>query len=183
MAKKANQFERIEKHHHDDGYTTYHEDGTTSDTTKDLIGDGYTTRKNGSVTSRSRKRKTLSGDEVIETTYEDGSRSVTVKEKDGSYRTQHSNGTETRTTKDTFGTGYTTSDSYPSSGDLFGQVSPDSAGGDVLLPIMAILGVFSIISLFKIKFAVLLLPLLVASIILRIILTRKYKNGIFFHLR
>jgi len=168
---------RTYKHLFGEGYITSHEDGTTSETTKDVFGDGYTTHNSDGTTSKTHKRKTIFGDEVIETFHQDGSRSVTTIDKHGNLKTRHSNGTETITTKDLFGTGYTTSDPYPSSGYT---PSPTSAGGYLAVLGLAVFGILSIISLFEVKYAIVILPLLMASIVIRIFLTRKYNSGFFF---
>ncbi len=171
---------RTEKHQFGEGYTTYHEDGTTSETTKDLFGDGYTTHHSDGSSSRSRRRKTLFGGEVIETTHQDGSKSVTTKDKYGNLRTRHSNGTETFTSKDSFGAGYTTRDAYPSSGIYSDSISSGGAGGELIILGLIAFGIFSVITLFKIESAIVILPILFATIIIRIILTRKFDTGFFF---
>lgn len=89
-----------------DGYTTRHEDGSTSYTTKDWFGDGYTTTHSDG--SHSYSTKDWYGDGVTNT-HSDGSRSYTTKDWYGDgYTTRHADGSTSYTTKDWYGDGYTT---------------------------------------------------------------------------
>ena len=101
-----------------DGYTTYHEDGSTSHTYKDLFGDGTTTYHSDGSTSHT--YKDLFGDGAT-TYHSDGSSSHTYKDLFGDgTTTYHSDGSTSHTYKDLFGDGYTT---YHSGGGAFGSTS------------------------------------------------------------
>ena len=104
-----------------DGYTTYHEDGSTSHTYKDLFGDGTTTYHEDGTTSHT--HQDLFGDGVT-TYHSDGSSSHTYKDLFGDgTTTYHSDGSTSHTYKDFFGDGYTT---YHEGGSSYGPGSYSS---------------------------------------------------------
>ena len=86
----------------DDGYTTYHDDGTTSKTYKHLFDDGYTTYHN------------------------DGSKSDTYQHLfDDGYKTYHSDGSTSDTYHHLFDDGYVTYNSDGSRSDTYGNILDD----------------------------------------------------------
>lgn len=98
--------DRTTKDFFGDGYTTTHDDGTSSHTTKDFFGDGYTTVHSDGSTSHT--TKDFFGDGYT-TVHSDGSSSHTTKDFFGDgYTITHSDGSTSHTTKDFFGDGYTT---------------------------------------------------------------------------
>ena len=112
-----------------DGYTTYHDDGSTSHTTKDFFGDGYTTYHSDGSTSHT--SKDFFGDGTT-TYHSDGSTSYTSKDFFGNgYTTYHSDGSTSHTSKDFFGNGYTTYNTggYSGGGYAGGGYSGGYAGG------------------------------------------------------
>lgn len=112
-----------------DGYTTYHDDGSTSHTTKDYFGDGYTTYHDDGSTSRTTKNMFGEG---TTTYHSDGTYSHTNKDMFGDgYTTYHSDGSTSHTTKELFGNGYTTYHSGRSSGRSYsgGFYGGGSSGG------------------------------------------------------
>ena len=72
-------------------------------------------------------------------------------------------------------------DPYPSSG---AYSNPVPVAGDLFVELMILammgFGIYSIITLFKVQYAIVLLPSLFATIIIRVILTRKFDSGFFF---
>lgn len=90
----------------DDGYTTHHDDGSTSKTYKNIFDDGYTTYHDDGSTSKTYKNIL---DDGYTTYHEDGSKSKTYKNilNDG-YTTYHDNGSTSNTTEDVFSDGFTT---------------------------------------------------------------------------
>ena len=90
----------------DDGYTTYHDDGSVSKTYKNLLDDGYTTHHDDGSTSKTYKNLFDDG----HTTYhDDGSTSKTYQNLfDDDYTTYHDDGSVSRTHKNILSDGYTT---------------------------------------------------------------------------
>lgn len=87
------------------GYTTYHDNGTTSHTYKNLFGGGYTTYHSNGSTSRTYK-DTFGGGKT--TYHSNGTKSHTYKDLfGGGYTTYHSDGSKTHSHKNLFGNGYT----------------------------------------------------------------------------
>lgn len=90
----------------DDGYTTYHDDGTQSVTYRNLLNDGYTTYHSDGRKSETYKNFLYDG---YTTYHSDGSNSETYKNiLNEGYTTYHSNGGKSETYHDFFGDGYTT---------------------------------------------------------------------------
>lgn len=86
----------------DDGYTTYHEDGTQSKTYKHLFDDGYTTH------------------------HEDGSRSDTYQHVfDDGYNTYHADGSTSDSYRHVFDDGYVTYNSDGSRSDTYSNILDD----------------------------------------------------------
>ena len=105
----------------DDGYTTYHDDGTTSHTYKNVFDDGTTTYNSDGSTSHTYKNVF---DDGMTTYNSDGSTSHTYKNVfDDGYTTYNSDGSTSHTYQNVFDDGYTT---YTSGGY---QGSPAGAYG------------------------------------------------------
>ena len=114
----------------DDGYTTYHDDGTKSTTYKNLLDDGYTT-----YNSDGSKSKTYNNlfDNGTTTYHDDGSTSKTYQNVlDDGYTTYNSDGSTTKsyTTQNLFDDGYTThSYTYGGTQNTYGGGSYGSSYG------------------------------------------------------
>ena len=174
----------------DDGYTTYHDDGTTSKTYKNPFGDGYTTYHSDGSTSKTYDKVFSDG----KTTYHsDGSKSDTYKNafSDG-YTTYHSDGSKSKTYKSTFGDGYTTYTSGKPSGSggysgggggYSGGGSYSSGGGYSIEGVTSIFGIALLVLSFFLSFSVpnsiLYFVLIIATIVPRIWLNKKYDTTLF----
>ena len=94
------------KHMFDDGYTTYHDDGTKSESYKHMFDDGYTTYHGDGSRSDSYRH---AFDDGYTTYHSEGGKSDSYKHMfDDGYTTYHSNGGHSDTYKDYWGDGYTT---------------------------------------------------------------------------
>lgn len=90
----------------DDGYTTYHDDGTTSHTYKNVFDDGTTTYNSDGSTSHTYKNVF---DDGMTTYNSDGSTSHTYKNVlDDGYTTYNSDGSTSHTYQNVLDNGYTT---------------------------------------------------------------------------
>ena len=90
----------------DDGYTTYHEDGTKSKTYNNFFDDGQTTYHEDGSKSKTYKNFL---DDGYTTYHDDGSKSRTYKNfLDDGYTTYHDDGSKSRTYKNFLDNGYTT---------------------------------------------------------------------------
>lgn len=169
----------------DDGYTTYHDDGTKSKTYKNAFSDGYTTYHSDGSKSKTYDKVLSDG----KTTYHsDGSKSDTYKNafRDG-YTTYHSDGSKSTTYKSTFSDGYTTvTIGKPSgrSGDFSGDgysggkgSSADGGLGGIVIPIIII--VPSFLSMLLLKNGIFYFGIFIASAVLRIWLNNKYNTTLF----
>ena len=102
MANKSKTYKNL----FDDGYTTYHEDGSKSKTYKNLFDDGTTTYHEDG--SKSKTYKNLFDDGTT-TYHSDGSKSKTYKNLfDDGYTTYHEDGSKSKTYKNLFDDGTTT---------------------------------------------------------------------------
>ena len=103
----------------DDGYTTYHDDGSKSTTYKNLFDDGYTTyHENG---GKSTTYKNIL-DDGYTTYHRDGSKSSTYGNiLDDGYTTYHSDGSKSSTYGNLFDNGYTTYHSGGSTSNSYGN--------------------------------------------------------------
>ncbi len=115
------------KNFFDDGYTTYHEDGSKSSTHKHLFDDGYTTYHEDGSKSTSYQHLF---DDGYTTYHEDGSRSSTYKHVfDSGMTTYHDDGSKSTTYHNIFDDGYTTCHSGPYGGASSSGVSPSCGYG------------------------------------------------------
>lgn len=105
----------------DNGYTTYHDDGTKSVTYKNLLDNGTTTYHQDGSKSKTYKNMLDNG---YTTYHDDGTKSVTYKNYlDNGTTTYHQDGSRSRTYRNSLDNGYTTyhenrnTSSYSSSGE------------------------------------------------------------------
>lgn len=107
----------------DDGYTTYHDDGSKSVSYKNVFDDGYTTYHDDGSKSQTYQNVF---DDGTTTYHSDGSKSTTYSNVfDDGYTTYHSDGSKSTTYGNVFDNGYTTYHT-PGPSSSYGQTSSGS---------------------------------------------------------